>query len=124
MSTHFIQLFFSVKILVPQARLDNEIINFIKLQAGFKDGASDGQTAIFQSSFNIGYIQGLDFGIHLGIREAIYGNQEFLPISNQLSDPRKINCQLCINKNIEEKIDNLFNTQEETNNIFLLRSVQ
>lgn len=35
------------------------------------DGASDGQKAVFQSSFDLGYKQGLDFGFELGQKKAM-----------------------------------------------------
>lgn len=35
------------------------------------DGASDGQTAVFQQSFNLGYAQGIHFGLELGLMEAM-----------------------------------------------------
>ncbi|RVE50080.1 hypothetical protein evm_005286 [Chilo suppressalis] len=89
-------------------------------KTGFREGASNGQSATFQSSFNTGYKQGLHFGIQLGIHEAIIGcpgqTQENF---NTLSDTRKINCQLCINKNSEELIDSLINAQEEKNREYL-----
>lgn len=37
------------------------------------DGASDGQTAVFQESFNVGYKQGFTFGLELGFREGNSG---------------------------------------------------
>lgn len=38
---------------------------------GYMDGASDGQKAVFQSSFNLGYKQGLNFGFDLGLRKVM-----------------------------------------------------
>lgn len=47
------------------------VIIWIIFQIGYMDGASDGQTAVFQDSFNVGYKQGFAFGLELGSREAI-----------------------------------------------------
>ncbi|XP_028177127.1 uncharacterized protein LOC114364965 [Ostrinia furnacalis] len=80
-------------------------------KVGYLDGAADGQSAAFQCSFDIGYSQGFMFGLQLGLS----GNSS-KNINETFKDPRKINCQLCINgTSTQEKIDNLFNIQEEDN---------
>lgn len=33
------------------------------------NGASDGQASVYQKSFDVGYEQGFNFGLHLGIIE-------------------------------------------------------
>ncbi|KAL0869088.1 hypothetical protein ABMA27_007396 [Loxostege sticticalis] len=86
-------------------------------KAGYMDGAADGQSAAFQSSFDVGYNQGLIFGLQLGLSGALNSLQnETNNIHGTFNDSRKINCQLCINDiTKQEKVDNLYNLQEEEN---------
>ncbi|KAJ8723883.1 hypothetical protein PYW07_007863 [Mythimna separata] len=89
---------------------------------GYMDGASDGQTATFQDSFNVGYKQGFVFGVELGFREAMSSvRQEESGLPN-LGDQRKINCQICTKgANAQDNIGNLYNIQQEKNTEFFLR---
>lgn len=89
---------------------------------GYMDGASDGQTAEFQNSFNIGYEQGFTFGLQLGAKEAI---SSFNPNkkSPDLADQRRINCQICTNTaSAQDNVVNLFNIQQEKNTEYLLKN--
>ncbi|KAF9415497.1 hypothetical protein HW555_006919 [Spodoptera exigua] len=88
---------------------------------GYMDGASDGQTAEFQNSFNIGYEQGFTFGLQLGSNEAILS---FKPEKKpqDLVDQRRINCQICTNiASAQDNVVNLFNIQQEKNTEYLLQ---
>ena len=66
-------IFFVVSLFYCDGLLYNPSIILITFQIGYMDGASDGQTAVFQKSFNVGYKQGLTFGLELGFREANSG---------------------------------------------------
>ncbi|XP_022817397.1 uncharacterized protein LOC111350196 [Spodoptera litura] len=89
---------------------------------GYMDGASDGQTAEFQNSFNIGYEQGFTFGLQLGSKEAISSfNPDKKPLD--LADQRRINCQICTNTaSAQDNVVNLFNIQQEKNTEYLLQN--
>ncbi|KAM3955033.1 uncharacterized protein ACR2FA_011095 [Aphomia sociella] len=79
------------------------------------EGASNGQKATFQTSFNTGYKQGLNFGLQLGFNEANISIQK-QAIESNLRDPRRINCQICLNNTtMQESTVNLYNTQKEKN---------
>ncbi|XP_013182957.2 uncharacterized protein LOC106129060 [Amyelois transitella] len=82
---------------------------------GYMDGASDGQTASFQSSFDFGYAQGFSFGFKLGLHKA----ESFqIKTSNGaiLNDQRQINCQICHNSStLQQPVVNLYNIQKEKN---------
>ncbi|XP_026760629.1 uncharacterized protein LOC113519671 [Galleria mellonella] len=85
-------------------------------KVGYMDGASQGQIATFQPSFNIGYEQGLNFGLHLGFKEANLRIQDQQFHLQELTDSRRINCQICLNNvTMKENIVNLCNTQKEKN---------
>ncbi|XP_041969372.1 uncharacterized protein LOC121726200 [Aricia agestis] len=91
------------------------------LKDGYSDGVIDGQNATYQSSFDMGYSQGLQFGLELGLKEA-KRQQNGVPIP-QLSDSRRINCQICIAGDIDRKnIGDLFNIQKEKNDEYLSKS--
>ncbi|XP_059053410.1 uncharacterized protein LOC131847779 [Achroia grisella] len=86
------------------------------IKMGYMDGASNGQNATFQSSFNIGYKQGLSFGLNLGFNQANPRIQDQPFHLQELKDPKKINCQICLkNATTQENIVNLCNIQKEKN---------
>lgn len=92
------------------------------IKIGYMDGASEGQTAVFQDSFNVGYKQGIAFGLELGSREAISSMLQKKTDLPDLGDQRRINCQICSNVvNAQDNIGNLYNLQQEKNTEFLLR---
>lgn len=79
------------------------------------DGVSDGQTSVFQQSFDVGYEQGFNFGLYLGFNDAAKSvEQKENTLKDMFLDPQKINCQICLN-NSQENIDNLYNTQKKNN---------
>ncbi|KAI5643052.1 hypothetical protein NE865_04774 [Phthorimaea operculella] len=91
-------------------------------KVGFMDGAADGQKATFQSSFDTGYQLGFNYGFELGINAASlrYQNKQ-QPDTAQ--DPRRINCQICLNNiSAQEDIVNLYNFQKEKNDQHLLQN--
>ncbi|KOB51850.1 Uncharacterized protein OBRU01_27040 [Operophtera brumata] len=89
---------------------------------GFMDGASDGQKAVFQSSFDLGYKQGLDFGFELGLKKAM-SLQQVSNIERHIRDTRKINCQVCLNiLTLQQNVGNMHNIQQEKNNELLMAS--
>ncbi|CAB3245745.1 unnamed protein product [Arctia plantaginis] len=83
---------------------------------GYMDGASDAQASVYQKSFDVGYEQGFNFGLQLGLTEATICNKQKEIMTNILMDPRKINCQICLNEvKSQENIGNLYNIQKEKN---------
>ncbi|XP_013135682.1 PREDICTED: uncharacterized protein LOC106101113 [Papilio polytes] len=84
-------------------------------KVGYSDGVIDGQTATYQNSFDTGYEQGFNFGFQLGLTNA----RLQIPANEQLRDPRKINCQICLNNSTNGNTMNLFNIQREKNEQFL-----
>ncbi|XP_026743135.1 uncharacterized protein LOC113504854 [Trichoplusia ni] len=89
---------------------------------GYMDGASDGQSAVFQQSFDVGYEQGLNFGLEIGFKDAIARFQPGDIPQQQPQDQCKINCQICLNGvNSQENIGNLYNIQKEKNSDHLRR---
>ncbi|XP_050353983.1 uncharacterized protein LOC126775879 [Nymphalis io] len=81
-------------------------------KVGYSDGVTNGQSSSFQSSFDMGYAQGLRFGLEIGYK-ASNNNQAF---ETQSRDPRKINCQICLNRGaLTDNVVNLYNTQKEKN---------
>ncbi|KAJ8714063.1 hypothetical protein PYW08_007683 [Mythimna loreyi] len=92
------------------------------MKIGYMDGASDGQTATFQDSFNVGYKQGFTIGVELGFREAMSSVCQEKIALPELEDQRKINCQICTNGvNAQDNIGNLYNIQQEKNTEYLHR---
>ncbi|CAG4954004.1 unnamed protein product [Parnassius apollo] len=68
-------------------------------KVGFSDGVTDGQAATYQSSFDTGYEQGLNFGFCLGVIDT---KTKFVQKKeHNLRDPREINCQICIKNSLE-----------------------
>ncbi|XP_075982994.1 uncharacterized protein LOC142981172 [Anticarsia gemmatalis] len=88
---------------------------------GYMDGASDGQSSVYQQSFDMGYELGFNFGLDLGFKEATMSmRKKKNTIMNSLLDPRKINCQICIDKvKSQENVGNLYNFQKEENSKLL-----
>ncbi|XP_026494300.1 uncharacterized protein LOC113399396 [Vanessa tameamea] len=85
-------------------------------KVGYSDGVTDGQSSSFQSSFDMGYAQGLRFGLQFGYK-ASNNKQVF---ETQSSDPRKINCQICLKGGaLMENVVNLYNIQKEKNEEYL-----
>ncbi|KAJ0173597.1 hypothetical protein K1T71_010746 [Dendrolimus kikuchii] len=86
-------------------------------KTGYADGASNGQEAAFQSSFDLGFQQGIDFGFKLGFQQAYNSSvQQSHSHGVQLLDRRMINCQICLNGTTTiQNIGNLYNLQQEKN---------
>ncbi|XP_014371954.2 uncharacterized protein LOC106721519 [Papilio machaon] len=76
-------------------------------KVGYSDGVVDGQAATYQSSFDIGYEQGFNFGFQLGLTNA--RRSQIAANEDELRDPRKINCQICLNNSANGNTMNLFN---------------
>ncbi|KPI92272.1 PREDICTED: uncharacterized protein LOC106119944 [Papilio xuthus] len=85
-------------------------------KVGYSDGVTDGQAATYQSSFDTGYEQGFNFGFQLGLTKA---RSQIATDEDELRDPRKINCQICLNNCANGNTMNLFNVQREKNKQYL-----
>ncbi|XP_034833759.1 uncharacterized protein [Maniola hyperantus] len=94
-------------------------------KVGYSDGVTDGQNTSFQSSFDMGYCQGLKFGLDLGYKLAVEDEQQSYNLQGDIerpTDPRRINCQICIDQTIiSQNIVNLFNTQKEKNDVYVIK---
>ncbi|CAH2045291.1 unnamed protein product, partial [Iphiclides podalirius] len=86
-------------------------------KVGYSDGVNDGEANTYQTSFDSGYEQGINFGFHLGIMDA---KAQDLPTQNVIvRDRRSINCQICLNESMGGNTGNLFNLQKDKNDDFL-----
>ncbi|XP_045776162.1 uncharacterized protein LOC123874725 isoform X2 [Maniola jurtina] len=92
-------------------------------KVGYSDGVTDGQNTSFQSSFDMGYCQGLKFGLDLGYKLAFEQQlYNFQSDKQRPTDPRRINCQICLDQTIKlENVVNLFNRQKEKNDEYLIK---
>ncbi|KAJ2953342.1 hypothetical protein O0L34_g932 [Tuta absoluta] len=84
-------------------------------KVGYMDGAADGQKASFQSSFDTGYQQGFNFGFEQGVN-AVNQRCQNKQQPKTAQDPRRINCQICLNNiSAQEDVVKLYNFQKEKN---------
>ncbi|CAH2258320.1 uncharacterized protein LOC120632219 [Pararge aegeria] len=89
-------------------------------KVGYSDGVINGQNTSFQTSFDMGYCQGLMFGLDLGYKFAMKQQSKIKDVKEIPRDPCNINCQICLDETtISQNLVNLYNSQKEKNDIYL-----